>query len=36
MLGDLGTPTRAVVESAIAGHALGRAVLMGTYAKGKG
>lgn len=32
-LGDLGTPTRAGLERAMAGHVLDRAVLMGTYRK---
>jgi Raf kinase inhibitor-like YbhB/YbcL family protein len=32
-LGDLGTPTKAALEKAMAGHVLGRAELIGTYAK---
>jgi Raf kinase inhibitor-like YbhB/YbcL family protein len=32
-LGDLGAPTRAALERAMAGHVLGRAELVGTYQK---
>ena len=34
-LGDLGAPTRAELERAMAGHVLARAELIGTYAKQK-
>ena len=34
-LGDLGQPTRAELETAMRGHVLGHAVLMGTYQKKK-
>jgi Raf kinase inhibitor-like YbhB/YbcL family protein len=34
-LPDLGTPTKARLEEAMAGHILAEAVLMGTYEKGK-
>lgn len=34
VLGDLHAPTRAALESAMAGHVLGRAELIGTYQKG--
>jgi Raf kinase inhibitor-like YbhB/YbcL family protein len=33
-LGDLGTPDKAALEKAMAGHVLAQAVLMGTYQKG--
>jgi hypothetical protein len=33
LLGDLGSPSRKQVEAAMEGHVLGKAVLMGTYAK---
>jgi Raf kinase inhibitor-like YbhB/YbcL family protein len=35
VLGDLGTPKKAQLEQAMAGHILGRAELLGTYQKGK-
>ncbi|MCI0401087.1 MAG: YbhB/YbcL family Raf kinase inhibitor-like protein [Gammaproteobacteria bacterium] len=31
MLGNLGTPTKAALEAAMAGHVLGKAELIGTY-----
>ena len=34
VLPDLGTPTRAKLQQAMAGHVLAEAVLMGTYQKG--
>jgi hypothetical protein len=34
-LGDLGEPTKAELESAMKGHVLGQATLMGTYEKGR-
>lgn len=35
VLPDLGRPTKAQVEKAMAGHVLAQAVLIGTYAKGR-
>jgi Raf kinase inhibitor-like YbhB/YbcL family protein len=36
VLGDLGRPTKAVVEHAMKGHVIGHAQLIGTYEKGHG
>jgi Raf kinase inhibitor-like YbhB/YbcL family protein len=36
VLGDLGEPTKAALEKAMAGHVLAEARLTGTYEKGKG
>ena len=35
VLGDLGAPTKAALEKAMAGHVLAQAVLIGTYEKSK-